>query len=1054
MAASLHRIQLPVLAKAVDEGDDDDEIKGIIPDSGVDAYYESIRNDNNNKSALGRDVDETNNKSFCYHAVALGSTVVGNLPSAPIGEASSISDAEWQTNFDAPVLTVASNSSGTVIAAATATHVSLLKGHDGSIIATRQITRSEDDLSMSSPGLVFVTLPPSSTQSSQQHEQSTPPVKDVLVIVCPIKRGECNKNNVIIISNIDGEALNSSEPDKFRDAATSMSIDAPQFDYNNNSNSLASGDVAATLIEGVFINDITIRFFIAHKSGTISVFDYSIKNKESTIVTEDLFQRIGLGTWKFEEHLGMSIDTNSNRGMFLVLAATLQHTSIGWINVVDLSISSNCPIAAGEKLVSLKPLRSRHNECVAVAFSTKNIQSRRKSAKSPKVHVLQSLLGKDGCSQILFTVETDQQVRSVGICTSPGNMAYSFRVLGIIDGQNPGFFNEFNANEQGRVGTVHFLATFQNNFQDAHNIITEELSNYSCCDNVSTPIHKSLVWLWKLRHIVSNWKNCDTHSFDEYQQCLRQLTFGAATGDEECTDNMIAAAELMLHWPEKCHNVDVSLQDIQSTLSIFCSEMGKVIDVLRLSPKQTHLEEQNRKLNNRLRAIKGLESVTNSSQIQLNGAYLSVDSVDMLLSVLISQGAFRSAERLQNSEYGKTLSPDSISCAATRIPLHSDPTKFVPWLCDLVIPSLHIGHPMLDYIRAWTCKAAEFYDDEDILCGIESSISLLEAVSKSTMKLSVAMNSLSSQPAAQIIVAAEDKSRSGSGNALTAGSTHHRPSVLKVGMIRGRKVREGRTFSAQRVSSTPSVTSVLAPSCDLDDLESIEHDCVEQKLNEAIQLKRARDLGVDRDCLKLSNYKSKGDNYVVKELLKSALMKTSLDPSISDLIIDGVRQFANDVGVDFDKALHQYSIELGDSRKDDIPHYLQDATRLAQWCKSPSVMCLIVLSMLQKALVSIQRPPNLSQIADSAIQSATDDYIKSELKEAARLLSIDYLVRKYCGNGAQEYFRVVRSMLPYCFFFSCRCCSTNNLHLLVFLSLKVQPHSWCSSRSTCMPAHR
>ena len=241
---------------------------------------------------------------------------------------------------------------------------------------------------------------------------------------------------------------------------------------------------------------------------------------------------------------------------------------------------------------------------------------------------------------------------------------------------------------------------------------------------------------------------------------------------------------------------------------------------------------------------------------------------------------------------------------------------------------------------------------------------------------------------------------------------------------------------------------------DLDDLESIEHDCVEQKLNEAIQLKRARDLGVDRDCLKLSNYKSKGDNYVVKELLKSALMKTSLDPSISDLIIDGVRQFANDVGVDFDKALHQYSIELGDSRKDNIPHYLQDATRLAQWCKSPSVMCLIVLSMLQKALVSIQRPPNLSQIADSAIQSATDDYIKSELKEAARLLSIDYLVRKYCGNGAQEYFRVVRSMLPYCFFFFCRCCSTNNLHMLVFLSLKVQPHSWCSSGSTCMPAHR
>ena len=38
---------------------------------------------------------------------------------------------------------------------------------------------------------------------------------------------------------------------------------------------------------------------------------------------------------------------------------------------------------------------------------------------------------------------------------------------------------------------------------------------------------------------------------------------------------------------------------------------------------------------------------------------------------------------------------------------------------------------------------------------------------------------------------------------------------------------------------------------------------------------------------------------------------------------------------------------------------------------------------------------------------AADDTVKSELEEARRLLAIDSLVRKYCGNGAQEYFRVV-----------------------------------------------
>jgi len=258
---------------------------------------------------------------------------------------------------------------------------------------------------------------------------------------------------------------------------------------------------------------------------------------------------------------------------------------------------------------------------------------------------------------------------------------------------------------------------------------------------------------------------------------------------------------------------------------------------------------------------------------------------------------------------------------------------------------------------------------------------------------------------AQVVVD-KDKSLDATDKTISA-SIHQRPSVLKVGIIRGRKSRQGRTFSAQRGGTTWASTKI-PPSCDLDDVENIEHDCVEQKLNEAIRLKRARNLGITRDCLTLQNYKSKGDHYVVKELLKSALIRSSLDPSTSIVLVDGLKQFSKDVDVDFDTAMHQFSIELGDSKKDDTPHYLLDAQRLAQWCSSPSVMCLIVLSMLQKALVSIQRPPDLSRIADSAIEAATDDYIRSELKEAARLLSIDYLVRKYCGNGAQEYFRVVR----------------------------------------------
>lgn len=1008
MSAFLHRIPIPALETAAEDAAirPTDDRKSFNNGS-LEASDGLMRNDR--REALTTDLDETNNNSFCYHAIAIGETVVGNFTSpsdggdstsSNNGDGADASSSQWQTKFDAPVLTLTSNSSGTIIASATATHVSLLKGHDGSIIATRQITRSNDDLTAMSPGLVFVSLP-----SCSQNKQEQSAVKDVLVVVCPVQGGEWDKNNVIVISNIDGEALNSSEPKRFREGATNMSIDALCFENSN---------AAATLIEGVFINDDTIRFFVAHKSGGISVYDYNVTSKQSTFVTDDLINQIGMGNWTFEEQVGMSIDTNNSRGLFLVLAASSKSTgstSIGWINVLDLSISTNYPIRAGEKLLSMKSLLTNHpNECVAVAFSTKDTTSRRKRAESPKIFVLQSLLGKMGtsCSQILFTLQTDANVRAVEICSPPSmfaNEAYSFRFASKFDGLTPNVYKEFIAGGQGKVGTVHYLLSAKNDFDDAQRIITEELATCSSDDDddvISTPIHKSLVWLWKFRHILSTWDS-GVSSCDDYQQSLRQLTFGAATGDIQFIGNMIDAAEYMLIWPENCSNSgngepsSVSLHDIQSTLSMLCSEMKKVIDILSSSPKHAHLEELCRKLNNRLMAIQGLENVTTSdgSQIRLNDAYLAVESIDGLLSILVSQAAFRSAERLQKSEYGKSLTPDSIASAALHIPLRSDSTQYLPWLCDLVIPSLQIGHPKLDYIRAWSCKAADFYDEEDIFNGIESSIHLLKAVSNATSKLSVAMNSMPAQTTVDVT------------NETLSASNHHRPSVLKVGIIRGRKIRQGRTFSAQRGKSASATSTMQMPSCDIYDHENIEHDCVEQKLNEATRLKRARDLGMRKDCLILSNYKRKGDQFVVKELVKASLIRTSLDPSTSVSVVDGVKKFADDVHVDFDHAMHQFSVELGNSKKDDIPHYWHDAERLAQWCDSPSVMCLIVLGMLQKALVSIQRPPDLSQIAQKAIEAATDDCTKSELKEAARLLSIDYLVRKYCGNGAQEYFRVV-----------------------------------------------
>jgi hypothetical protein len=258
----------------------------------------------------------------------------------------------------------------------------------------------------------------------------------------------------------------------------------------------------------------------------------------------------------------------------------------------------------------------------------------------------------------------------------------------------------------------------------------------------------------------------------------------------------------------------------------------------------------------------------------------------------------------------------------------------------------------------------------------------------------------------------------------TRSSRSFRPTILNIGMISGTKIRGGRMMSARRVSPGNSKntsldlsflnksSSPMMTDAEEDDDESVEYECVEYKLSDAMRLKTARGLGIANEVVSLANYSSKGEQYIVKELAKVALDRSLgeiCDPEES--LVGKIRSFSLDVGADFDEAVHQYTNELFDSNRDNIPFALHRAQTLSDWCTSPAVRCTVVLKMLRIALVSVQRPPDLSSLAKDAVAKAVDENIKSELQEASRLLKIDDLVRVYCGNGAQEFFRVVRLVI-------------------------------------------
>ena len=240
---------------------------------------------------------------------------------------------------------------------------------------------------------------------------------------------------------------------------------------------------------------------------------------------------------------------------------------------------------------------------------------------------------------------------------------------------------------------------------------------------------------------------------------------------------------------------------------------------------------------------------------------------------------------------------------------------------------------------------------------------------------------------------------------VSSRSVYPRPTVLNVGLIRGMRKKGSKIFSAQRVTK-PVLAASESDVVVLQDDDDLDYDCVELKIGEAIRLKNARELGLERSSLMLTNYSKMGVQYVIKELVKSALRRKNSGTLDCTELVGKIRSFAAYVDADFDDAVHQYAQESCDSNRDNIPNILRQMETLSCWCTTPSVRCLIVLKMLRKALVSIQPPPNLTALADEAITWAADGDVKSEVEEAARLLSIDALVRKYCGNGAQEFFRV------------------------------------------------
>ena len=738
--------------------------------------------------------------------------MVGISPSLPDDETDII---KWQqTKFDNEVVAVSSNNDGSVIAAATKSHVSLIKGGDGSILATRQIVSEKSRDSSSFPGVIFVSRPQNFA------------VPDVLVVFS----SDNGQSSIILISNIDGPTLNSPDLKKVREAAQNMSIDALALPH--------SMHVAS--VSGVYVNEDTIRFFLAGNR-KMGVYDYNIEEKESTVVVGDVSELIP-GGWKYNDAVEMCIDDKSEMGTYLVFAACNEsgHNKICWLNILDLALSAQhlCQFEVN----SLKAVRSYDAEkCVAAVFATKGT--------SPKIHVVQSLISEDrktlkeSDSMVLFTINTVSVVNTVELAPPSVSLdkgPYSFRFVSKHNGDEDTTCSEFVSGDQARAGLVHFLLA-NNSFDKSYECINE-LDQYSGHENISSTIHKSLVALWQFRYVLSKGNISSQENVVEAQECLRRLASSAISGGDKGVQGMVDAAKFLLSWPKNVatygvHSSDfekILIKEVCMALSAMTTTIRRVIGALS-SSNAVKLEEAMKRLDDRQTALRGLRDIAELDGIQLTLAdpYLAIGSLTDLINALVSQGAFKSVERLMKSQLGKAIPSGIVASSVLRVPSGVDPQCYLPWMCDLVVPTLSIRNPLLESIRAWACGIADKYDEENALRGLDFAITLLQvrslcsssfcdksdggnshflltgsslkqAVSKATARLTVAMNnSFAHQPQLDTDTneanAPETPKHNGSflssfDSTISSRSMYARPTVLNVGMISGMRTKGDRVF--------------------------------------------------------------------------------------------------------------------------------------------------------------------------------------------------------------------------------------------------------------------
>ena len=593
-----------------------------------------------------------------------------------------------------------------------------------------------------------------------------------------------------------------------------------------------------------------------------------------------------------------------------------------------------------------------------------------KEEDNARIQIIQGVLNDDNHVQsfnVVYTIQVPsphhfEQYALASLPFHTGDCTTLFQFLYAVHDESCVAIFEFKSQHTDVIAQAK-LAIAMGEFDHADELIRDCDTNELQTSFGS--LHSSEVALHKFRTLIGCSSLLSGENKDMIKECLHRLTHGAVTGGSIGLYSLLDASKALREWSNGQNESGPILRDYRMALSAMAMSITGAKKGIS-SKYNSDVELEIELLQQKASALKSLENIiqVDKNKIAVGRDILGIrNSVD-LFRVFLSVGAIKVAEVLRRSE-PKLIYGDALFQSVLHIPNDVDPSTYCWWIESVVFRDHLIPSTILNDLIMWCCNHAESFDSASSY-GLSASILILETFERGLNQMSrINYGSFASYTPFSISTISRNQVLNSDTNDVELSATH-------------------RTIYQENENFTS---------------------LVQKKLFAAKAIEASRHMGLDHSLLFLAEYDSVGGlPFLAKKLvsvrLGSSLKEDSLHLDESKSQLQG---FCSLFEFPFDQAVEFYARDLC---KNDITLCMSIATELVSICTDPDVKCRITLEFLRAALLSLKKPALLKDLAQNAISWTSNADLKSELEEATRLLGIDEIVRRYCGNKACDLFRV------------------------------------------------